>query len=113
MVASCTVNYRAAIRGEDGQFFCLLCQLTLKAGVFSHKLVFALRPGQLLQLLAAPGIKLGFIQAEFTGSSSDTNTLSQFQGFIAQLGLSSLQVIYYLAKLFRVDISFSFPSLSL
>ncbi len=36
--------------------------------------------------LTAPVVELGFIQAEFTGGGSDTNTLSQFQGFIAELG---------------------------
>lgn len=36
--------------------------------------------------LTAPVVELGFIQDEFTDGSSDTNTLSQFQGFIAEFG---------------------------
>lgn len=35
--------------------------------------------------LTAPVVELGFIQAEFKGGGNDTNTLSQFQGFIAEL----------------------------
>ena len=70
---------------EDSQFLCLLRQLPLQAGIFSGQFTFTLRRGYLLLQLTAPRIELRFIQAEFTGSGSNTDAFSKLQGFTAKL----------------------------
>ncbi|GAB0521125.1 hypothetical protein BT08F39_41290 [Escherichia coli] len=38
----------------------------------------------MLLLFTAPGIKLGFIQAEFTGCGGHTDAFSEFQGLVTK-----------------------------
>jgi|GEM_PF-6810888 hypothetical protein len=72
-----------ACRGllENGQRFSLFCQLAFEPGIFGSQFAFAHGGYQLLLLFAPRGIKLRFIETEFTCGCGHANTLSELKRF--------------------------------